>query len=630
MFQNEQRTTYLKGILLTISTHAGPQLVYHFVHGNVDTISAGSYQTADAQSECVLRHLYCESDSESSIDWSTSDEGDPSVVESKLNISTKKAGESYPLNQNYSNATEDSNILGFESSLLTELLTPPRQMCSQRFQLTVDDLVFVGVPVHVLSSGLWKELKPKLVAKLNSANDKKGALDDLGVHMDVDCPMSMFHVVFALKPPVAEINAVTDQLYYYVLAQFVRELKHVQATKNYVWNEVQNIFKLREEWTIESPEPLNKVLEAKSELIRALKNLFESTLKLEVARVQIGAKVQLFQIPIDQAQDTLPLPYSPCNLFDQSRDLDFKGERAGILLNSPDSYGLLLQDDPENIIKVIQADSAGVVAALIRNILPTATIAALAKANSVPLMQMVKLACSLVYWRRAKVIIPLNLHYIYTVSPLAPMESIDRYSQEFNRIFPTMPKLVTLLSVISSGKPQPFIAHIPSRDHRDMYMNALAWLLQHDLMVHLRTFALIVVTSRVKLASMDDDDQKASRSQLKAVPLPADNSMDNSIKAEQSFQHQKCFKDQSAGLGDTQDSILAYSELITPIEEKWIDIIASYGTSPDMVELFRGLAQYFNGKHALEQVALHESITRHELRKFLHEYRDHIVTYRHW
>lgn len=50
-------------------------------------------------------------------------------------------------------------VLGFDTNFLSELLVPSRFICNSRFELTVDDMVFLGAPVHVQPDGKWKKRK---------------------------------------------------------------------------------------------------------------------------------------------------------------------------------------------------------------------------------------------------------------------------------------------------------------------------------------------------------------------------------------------------------------------------------------------------------------------------------------
>jgi hypothetical protein len=188
-------------------------------------------------------------------------------------------------------------VLGFDTLFLSELLVPSRYLCNKRFELTVDDMVFLGCPVHVLPDGYWvkkKREKPhhkdasssrskrksrvgNTVAQEDDADDEFEAsmYDQDGVdgdalqqdnyvedeHMekeddvsaaagqeydDPKSDMRMFHVVFVLNPPVIEYSFRIEEMYHHIISKFVGSLRHEQAKSNYVWNEVSKIMQVRD------------------------------------------------------------------------------------------------------------------------------------------------------------------------------------------------------------------------------------------------------------------------------------------------------------------------------------------------------------------------------------------------
>lgn len=60
---------------------------------------------------------------------------------------------------NPSNGSSSESVLGFDTTFLSELLVPPRDLCNTLFELAVDDMVFVGMPVHVRHDGQWLRRK---------------------------------------------------------------------------------------------------------------------------------------------------------------------------------------------------------------------------------------------------------------------------------------------------------------------------------------------------------------------------------------------------------------------------------------------------------------------------------------
>lgn len=188
-------------------------------------------------------------------------------------------------------------VLGFDTLFLSELLVPSRYLCNKRFELSVDDMAFLGCPVHVLPDGNWvkkknetpqnketssSRLKRKsrasnVVVQEDEAEDEfeeptyyadgpdedafqqdnhadnesiKGKDDTAaGVGQEYDDPksdMRMFHVVFVLNPPVIEYSFRIEEMYHHIISKFVASLRHEQAKSNYVWNEVSKIMQVRD------------------------------------------------------------------------------------------------------------------------------------------------------------------------------------------------------------------------------------------------------------------------------------------------------------------------------------------------------------------------------------------------
>jgi nitrogen permease regulator 3-like protein len=52
---------------------------------------------------------------------------------------------------------DDDALLGYAAAFLAGVLCPPPAMCHQKFELTVDDLAFVGHPVCADADGVWRE-----------------------------------------------------------------------------------------------------------------------------------------------------------------------------------------------------------------------------------------------------------------------------------------------------------------------------------------------------------------------------------------------------------------------------------------------------------------------------------------
>jgi hypothetical protein len=107
------------------------------------------------------------------------------------------------------------------------------------------------------------------------------------------------------------------------------------------------------------------------------------------------------------------------------------------------------------------------------------------------------IASHLVYWRRARLIAPLSPRDTYIVSPNADFSTISAATQVYAHRFPTLPTLPKVLSMLS-GTPRAFRTFIPTTEHREAYMEILAWLMRGGWVTQLRTFAWVRVTPEIK------------------------------------------------------------------------------------------------------------------------------------
>lgn len=184
-------------------------------------------------------------------------------------------------------------VLGFRADFLAGLLAPKASMCRTRFEMTVDDVVFLGFPLHVRPDGTWRKKKKRRRGSEEEGEEGEGVeaggetievKDDDGEaeqngyekeengngeseeaekehdndqdhnHEKDDDEhsstagggMSMFHMVFVLNPPELEYHFRTQEIFDYVVKRFARALKYEQAKDGYVWREAGKINTLRE------------------------------------------------------------------------------------------------------------------------------------------------------------------------------------------------------------------------------------------------------------------------------------------------------------------------------------------------------------------------------------------------
>lgn len=106
--------------------------------------------------------------------------------------------------------------------------------------------------------------------------------------------------------------------------------------------------------------------------------------------------------------------------------------------------------------------------------------------------QVRKYAEHFIYWRRAIAIPPLHARDMYIVNPNCDMRKLQQASARWARQFPLLPALPNFLAELSVA-PRPYKLHCPSKAHRHVYMQMLAWLMRGGWVTQLCTFAYVVV-----------------------------------------------------------------------------------------------------------------------------------------
>lgn len=573
-------------------------------------------------------------------------------------------------------------IFGIEQDYLIEMLCPPKDMCNSRFEINIDDFIYLGLPIHCYDNGSWRKSDPK--------NSKKNNLN-------------MFHLVFIMNPPIIERNYRIDEMYHYVTSRLSIVLRHEQLRHEYVWNQVRLISKLKEDFKNLTTTAMNIHLIEKSSLCKLIFDCFNAIRNSNIANLSINNKLRSFQIPVKTEFHSLPestVPYLPGSYISSTVSMIGKtglvnvGETTrygmtntmsmimgGNLLSEYQNEGefnddqidedtesnaddlvyfaLLLLDDTETIISDIKAEPNSILANFIRMIKPTESLLKLSQNASNPnqssqltINQIKSFAFHLIYWRRARVIHPLNPRSVYIVSPMAPI-TINMYFdiQSFKRKFPSLPSLPHFLMLLSSPtkRPKLFSSIVPSKDHREVYLEALAWLIRYGYVTQLHTFIWLKVSRKVKMKVEEDleneisQNTKSKRNQQKKSTISG---TDNTSKGIQASLPSSLENDSDIGrdiksttnynpqllLDDEDDTIVLDPARATTLERKWISKIVheECKLSSHLTEVFYNLLKYMNGKTSLELLLLKDDISRSDFRKLLIQIEEHIISVKHW
>lgn len=483
---------------------------------------------------------------------------------------------------------EWEELLGFGADGLSKMLTPGRNFNKRRFEMGIDQLVFLGAPRFVREDGLWK--KKKKPRRKGAGGDESGnedgsndavaaqdvqvnganhtpeenkevsqkeleqvpvfdaayghglmsgaasrAVSDTGSDSinDSGSDMIMFNAVFVLNPPALEYGIRVEDMYDNVVRKFAKALKFEQAETNYIYKEARLILSMKDK-AKEQRVPmflLWPTILKNSSLAKAVAITFDAILNNKIAHVNFGMDFDTsFQIPQAIATPTIATPYDPQmpGLWLTTATM-LEDDEESIL--SPHSALLLLEDD-DTLLKEVESDAkelSGPLSFLIRHLTPTKSLLKLSQMHSMSLKDLQFLARHLIYWRRARAIPPLRPRDTYIVSPNADLRALSAAIPAFTSRFPMLPPLPKILHSLS-GSPRPYGALIPTKDHRQAYMEILAWLMRGGWVAQLRSFGWVRVSPEVKaaVAAKVAKEEKAK----KHAPRPSADS--NAMKDEDS------------------------------------------------------------------------------------------------
>lgn len=540
---------------------------------------------------------------------------------------------------------------------------------------------------------------------------------------DIERHLNMFHVCFIMNPPLSEYNQRVDDMFHYIVARLSLALRSAQAKSNYVSKECDLILKEKEH-VLKASKKYKKIkgsgnrgrylyqrLLTVSSLARALTTCVDNLQRNEISSLEIGDdKILTLHIPIHDEFWKLPQsklePVLRGSYLTSIVNSKFLGSSANkraenekhhdTYLNEEEAnatilqYSLLLLDEPANIIEKLESfthtDNVGnvVLRRLVKHIQPNVPISFYQPLVDDLLGDMYKedhlfqvnilkyCTLHLIYWRHARVIIPISSKNLYIVSPLAPIQGsskddiTDNYdlfigerksliyqNQDiFKKAFPSLPPLPSFLSLLSNGKPRAFGTIIPSKEHKPIYLGALAWLIRFGYITQLLTFVCIRVDKQIKMA-VDEDLEKdgfrnkrqpTTRTEVKldnVVGSKTGNSLDADKKGEQPNSNAK---NESISNKDDEElthfqyddpemekdyTIILEPERAGAIEKRWI-YKCIHEQPPDIQILFNRMLKYFNGRVPIEVAILKEGVSRHELRKLLHVMNKYLIEIYHW
>ncbi|ORY78140.1 nitrogen permease regulator of amino acid transport activity 3-domain-containing protein [Protomyces lactucae-debilis] len=507
-------------------------------------------------------------------------------------------------------------ILSHPSSLLADIFTPHKS--DNKFELWMDDLVFLGSPAHIRPDGSWIKRKQMAEKPDTRGEDVSSPVSVTGSSANLlsphpttssttspstsPSPMTVFHLVFALETPKTDAyHKQVKQMYESIVTQLTFALTYEQARSEYVWKQCELILDIKEK-SIANGTPLSLLwdhIKQASDLARVMARTFDAISRNQIAHLLINKHIHLsLGLPSELSTAILPSDTDPMQSF-LSSALSFGSslhDASADPLVLP-HWALLLLDEPDAILAAAPPGASPLLVRFLKAIKPTLSFSQLAEVTKIPLHDVSTLARHLVHWRCALPIAPLHPRRVYAVSPISPIHDLSKQSAQFSQRFPTVPPLPKVLSLLSR-KAVPWGALIPSKNHRSLYLDVLTWMMRERWLMEVRTFVWVRVRKEIKQQVAAD------------------------AEAEQAVVSDAPAKDWEVSI--ITDPYSASSE-----ERLWLQKMASTKPAQE-AKLFERVVKYFNGKHAMEKVLVREGLHKKTLRRCLEAFKDDLVQSQTW
>ena len=465
-------------------------------------------------------------------------------------------------------------------------------------------------------------------------------------------PLAMFHVVYVLQPPPLQYHIRVGEIYSCIVRKFSKALKWEQSRSNYVANEaslISSIIKASERASSKG-QSLGKLYHdiiAQSSLARAIATLYNSVSSLRIAHLTLTPSLQLsLQIPLPTSISVLPTPLSP--------------QLPGLWLTTADSlpadddirspgnhleahFGLLLLSDVHLILADMDAASSPITDALTHYLqvsTPTKSFYQISQTSDISLPIIQQLAFHLIYWRRARAIPPLHQRDTYIVSPNADMRKLSSAASNFARSYPALPPLPQFLSALSS-RVRPYSNLIPSKDHKEIYMDVLAWLMRGGWVTQLRTFAWVRIPAHIKEAVSKQPLKEPERSPGGSTTEESERVTDETSSTGTSTEHShvNAFPTPDTTSSNPSDpytsSLIPNPNTASDLPSRHLLAVAKHvfeskGTESHSAWL--KCVRYFDGKHALESIPVREGLKRKKVKELVDGWVDLgvLARGRHW
>ncbi|XP_013420163.1 GATOR complex protein NPRL3-like [Lingula anatina] len=465
-------------------------------------------------------------------------------------------------------------LVGYSNELLAYLLAVKSDLCGQKFDLTIDDVRFVGYPV--------------LLQRISQSTPRR------------ELPtMISFHVVIAVR---AQVKNSVVAAYHELTQKLALSFHHEEQRCGYL-NTQKNLMQgIQEEVTTlpedsyENPFKLMVAKGSKCELSKDLKAVYDNLGNSGIVSLYVNKWIYV----------SFCLPHKVHNILQPELKIEPEAIQKCIEALRP-YHGLLLMVPERQLLESLPPDCSPAMVRFIKAVSPLKRLQTLAADADLPLGQVFHLSSHLVYW--AIMGLPQQLVGLggRTQGYHGASATIGRFSALW--LF-YADKVMVLLHVTFQAQ----------------QVQMVVWMLQRRLLTQLHTYVFLVLTSSEKNQTIYYRTHSTSVSE--DMPFISDTGSVVSGTSDGSPRTSSFAKSPSENAREEILRRLPQSLHMNSVNREAICAVPAANNLEDL-KMFVRLCPYFNGQFHLEEIMYHENLRRSQLLTLIDKFRSILVTCTH-
>eukprot|EP00118_Oscarella_pearsei_P017890 m.180101 g.180101 ORF g.180101 m.180101 type:complete len:583 (+) comp39237_c0_seq41:183-1931(+) len=505
----------------------------------------------------------------------------------------------------------------YPDDVLAGLLTPKIAMCDQKFELTVDNVTFVGHPSFSCRAGKQDDIM--------LLHDKKSTFQ--------------FNVVFAL--PADSSNCIILACHDLVKRISIA-LAREERRCGFLSKQTDLMFAVHEEVSerlhkahlnqdgkktrLLSEDSAFPLILKQSDLAQTLRDSFDGLSSEGKVKLLVNNWINISFILPDPVRSVYKPQMTNLSLNEWMNGCNIRPYHAVLLTQSiEDTCDSLPNEASQCLKRLIQISS------------PLKSLQTLSQDADLPLCQVFELVAHLVYWQKAITVYPLCESNVYVLSPLADTTRYSHLVEEFVMSFEDK-YLPIWLSKFS--QPTPLGEHqqlmCEEETQNEQLVQIVAWMLKRQLLIQLHTYVHLIPLPDtgdsgcrpmfdIGGEALLDSTKESVRSDRARSPSPSQEKRDKRRASVSTWSELSSIKEDGEDEEDETQRLL--SDLSSNLRER-VKQVQAAGDENDL-RLFAKLCRYFNGCHHLEEIMYYENITRSQLLTILDKFGEVVITCTH-